>query len=64
MLGAERGPHRDVVLLNAAAALVVAGKAPDLRAGIDIGEASIDSGAAAAALDKLVAVSQAAAADT
>lgn len=61
ILGAEPGPHRDVVLLNSAAALVVAGKAPDLGAGLEIAAASIDSGAAAAALDQLVRVSQEAA---
>ncbi len=55
----EDGPYRDVALINAAAALVVAGRAEDLRDGLAIARASIDSGAARAALDKLVAASQA-----
>jgi anthranilate phosphoribosyltransferase len=50
------GPHRDVVALNAALALVVAGIAADLRDGLRRAEASIDSGAAAAKLDGLVRV--------
>jgi anthranilate phosphoribosyltransferase len=41
----ETGPRRDVVLLNAAAVLVVAGLAPDIRAGIPLAAHSIDSGA-------------------
>jgi anthranilate phosphoribosyltransferase len=42
--------------LNAAAALIVAGKANGIRDGIEKAEASIDSGRAARALDRLVAV--------
>jgi anthranilate phosphoribosyltransferase len=61
VLGGEHGPHRDVVLLNAAAALVVAGRVPDLAGGISVGAESIDSGAAAAALARLIEVSAAAA---
>jgi anthranilate phosphoribosyltransferase len=60
VLGGEPGPHRDVVLLNAAAALVVAGRAPDLAAGLSIGAESVDSGAAAEALERLIAVSNSA----
>ncbi len=50
---------RDVALLNAAAALVVAGKAKDLKDGVVIGKKSLDSGAAAKKLDHLIAVSNA-----
>jgi anthranilate phosphoribosyltransferase len=50
-------PYRDVALFNAAAALVVAGRAKDLKDGVAIGTNSIDSGAAAARLKHLVAVS-------
>ncbi|MGH6680936.1 MAG: anthranilate phosphoribosyltransferase, partial [Bradyrhizobium sp.] len=50
-------PFRDVALLNAAAALIVAGRARDLREGVAIGRKSLDSGAAAARLKHLVAVS-------
>ncbi len=54
------GPYRDVALLNAAATLVVAGKAKDLKEGVALGTQSIDSGAAEARLKKLIAVSAAA----
>ncbi|MHB8465098.1 MAG: anthranilate phosphoribosyltransferase [Acidimicrobiales bacterium] len=57
VLDGGRGPHRDIVLLNAAAALVVAGVADDLAAGIDAAAASIDDGNAAAVLDGLAKVS-------
>lgn len=56
LLQGETGPYRDIVVLNAAAALVVAGKADGLPDGIEKAEASIDSGRAARALDRLVAV--------
>jgi anthranilate phosphoribosyltransferase len=58
VLGGEPGAHRDVVVLNAAAGLVAAGAVDDLPAGIERAAASIDSGAAAAALDRLVVASQ------
>lgn len=57
VLGGESGPHRDIVLLNAAAGLVVSGLADSLAAGIERARAAIDSGAAAAALERLVAES-------
>jgi anthranilate phosphoribosyltransferase len=57
LLDGETGPYRDIVALNAAASLVVAGKAPTLKAGVQIAGDAIASGAAKAALDKLVAVS-------
>jgi len=50
-------PYRDVALLNAAAALVVAGRAKDLKEGVAIGTNAIDSGAANARLKHLIAVS-------
>jgi anthranilate phosphoribosyltransferase len=50
VLEGRQGPHRDVVLLNAAAALAVAGTVPDLQAGLQMAARAIDSGAA---LDKL-----------
>ena len=55
VLAGERGPARDVVCLNAAAALVVAGAEPDLRAGAARAAATLDSGAAQALLARLVA---------
>jgi anthranilate phosphoribosyltransferase len=54
VLSGEPGPARDVVVLNAAAALVVAGAAADLREGAARAAAAIDSGAGARVLDRLV----------
>jgi anthranilate phosphoribosyltransferase len=59
VLDGERGPHRDIVVLNAAAGLVAAGLADDVAGGLDAARASLDQGRAAAALDKLVALSNA-----
>ncbi|MGI9414023.1 MAG: anthranilate phosphoribosyltransferase [Hyphomicrobiales bacterium] len=56
VLGATPSPFRDIVILNAAAALIVAGKAANLRQGAELATRSIDSGAARDALDKLVAI--------
>ena len=56
LLAGETGPYRDIVLLNAAAALLVADKAETLKDGIALAAASIDEGRAKAALAKLVAV--------
>ncbi len=54
ILAGEKGPKRDIVLLNAAPAFVAAGRAKDLRAGIAVGAEAIDSGAAAEKLALLV----------
>lgn len=54
LLKGKQSPRRDVVLLNAAAALVVAEKAEHLQAGVAMAAKSIDSGAAAKKLDELV----------
>ena len=53
VLGGLKGPFRDIVLLNAAAALLVAGKAQSLRDGVALAGESIDSGEALAVLDAL-----------
>jgi anthranilate phosphoribosyltransferase len=53
LLQGATGPYRDTVLLNAAAALIVAGKAADLRDGVALASRSIASGAALAALETL-----------
>jgi anthranilate phosphoribosyltransferase len=58
VLAGEHGPRRDVVLMNAAAALLAAGKAADLADGVAIARESIDSRRAANALEALVVVSQ------
>lgn len=60
-MAGRHGPHRSIVLLNTAAALVVAGRAATLEEGLAVATATIDSGAAAATLDRLVVESQAAA---
>lgn len=56
LLAGEHGPYREIVLLNAGGALVVAGAAETLADGIEMAAESIDSGAAKSRLDKLVAV--------
>ena len=57
VLAGEAGAFRDIALLNAAAALVVAGKAKDLKDGVQLAAKSVDSGEAKKRLDRLVAVS-------
>ena len=59
MLAGKPGPFRDIVLLNAAAALIVGGKVETLPEGVAIAAQAIDSGAALQALHKLIAVSNA-----
>jgi anthranilate phosphoribosyltransferase len=59
VLGGEAGPRRDVVAINAAAALWVAGAAADIGAGLALAHESIDSGAARARLEALVAATAA-----
>ncbi len=57
LLRGELGPYRDVVVLNAAAAVVVAGEAPDLPSGLVACRSAIDDGRALAKLDQLRVVS-------
>lgn len=57
VLSGEKGPRRDIVLANAAAAAYVGDKALTLADGVKVAAESIDSGAAAAALAKLVEIS-------
>ncbi|MEM8985926.1 MAG: anthranilate phosphoribosyltransferase [Pseudomonadota bacterium] len=57
LLKGEKGPYRDIVVLNAAAALIVAEKAETLAEGARMAAASIDNGAAAASLEKLITIS-------
>src|SRR5690349_20408667 len=58
VLDGKPSAYRDVALLNAAAALIVAGRAGNLKEGVAIGARSLDSGAAAARLKHLIAVSR------
>lgn len=58
ILNGEKSPRRDIVLMNAAAALVAAGKAEHLKDGVDLAARTIDSGAAANKLAALVRFTQ------
>ena len=58
ILNGEKGPKRNVVLINAAAALVAAGQAEDLKQGIRIAETAIDDGGAAKKMEALIKYSQ------
>ena len=58
ILDGEKGPRRNVILINAAAALAAAGRAGDFSEGIKIAEKSIDDGAAKEKLEQLVRFTQ------
>jgi len=57
VLKGEKGPYRDVAMINAAAGLIVANKAADFREGLALAKRSIDSGEAEGALQRLIAIS-------
>jgi anthranilate phosphoribosyltransferase len=59
LLEGERGAYRDIVLLNAGAALLVAGVAADVKSGVALAAQSLDSGAAQAKLEALIKASNA-----
>ena len=63
LIAGTGGPLRDIVLLNSGAALLVAGRASNLAAGIELAARSIDSGAARRVLQDLVARTNAPVAD-
>ncbi len=63
VLDGEQGPKRDVVLLNAGAALEVAGIASDIEEGLRLAAASIDEGKAAGTLERWITVSNASISD-
>jgi len=58
LTGHVEGPKRDIVRINAAASLVVAGKAPDMATGIAMADDAIDSGKARIKLEQIIQVSQ------
>ena len=58
ILNGEKGPKRNIILINSSAALVAAGKASDLKEGITLSENSIDSGFATAKLYSLIRFTQ------
>lgn len=59
LLGGQKGAYRDIVLLNAAGSLIVAGQAGDLKHGVALAAETIDNGEAAKTLAKLVEISNA-----
>ncbi len=59
ILSGKKGPRRDMVLLNAGAAIFLAGKAPSLREGVGIARDTIDSGRAMDKLKALISASKA-----
>jgi anthranilate phosphoribosyltransferase len=59
VLKGKRGAFRDVAVLNAAAGLMVAGRAKELKQGLALAQTSIDSGEAAVRLQRLIAISNA-----
>jgi anthranilate phosphoribosyltransferase len=61
VLAGDLGAHRDIVVLNAAAGLVVGGLAEELAGGVEQAALAIDEGRAEAVLDRLIAVSKEAA---
>ena len=59
LLAGKTSAYRDIVILNAGAAMVIAGKADDLAAGIELALTSLDDGSAAQALQRLIVASNA-----
>jgi anthranilate phosphoribosyltransferase len=57
VLEGKKGPFRDVAIFNAAAALIVAGRAKDLKEAATLASHAVDSGEAEGALDRLIVVS-------
>jgi len=57
LTGKEKGARRDIVILNAAAAIIVGGLADDFESAITLAQASVDSGKAMACLEKLIELS-------
>jgi len=64
LFNGEKGAYRDIVLLNAAAALMVSDRAKDVKEGVGLAAQSLDSGAAGAKLDALIVASKHTASDS
>lgn len=58
ILNGEVGIRRNIVIMNAAAALVASNRAPDLKEGVCIAEKTIDNGQALVKLDQLIRLSR------
>ncbi len=56
LLAGEKGPFRDIVVFNAAASLIVAGKVVNLKEGVTLAQIAIDDGKAQAALDGMIKI--------
>jgi len=63
VIGGEPSPHRDIAVLNAAAALMVVGRVTDLASGVSLACEVIDDGRAHSVLEELIRVSQLASSD-
>ena len=59
LLDGEPGPYRDIVIYNAAGALIVAGKTDNLKSGAALAAASIDDGKSRAVLDNWISITNA-----
>ena len=59
VLKGKKGAYRDVAIMNAAAGLIVAGRAKDLGVGVALATKAVDSGEAEGRLDRLIAISNA-----
>ena len=57
LFGGEKGPYRDIVLLNAGAALMVSGRTKDVKEGVGLAAQALDGGAAKQKLDQLITAS-------
>jgi anthranilate phosphoribosyltransferase len=57
LFGGEKGPYRDIVLLNAGAALMVSGRAKDVKEGVALASQALDGGTARQKLDQLITAS-------
>src|SRR5581483_4465921 len=57
VLNGKKGAYRDIAVINAAAAIVVADRTPGLREAVALAEQSVDSGAARGRLERLIAIS-------
>ena len=58
ILAGEKGPRRDIVCINAAAAIVAGGKAHDIKQGWEMAQQSIDNGSAGKSLEMLIKISR------
>jgi anthranilate phosphoribosyltransferase len=57
LAGQEKGPKKDIVVINAAAAIIVAGLADDFKSAVDLADNAIQDGGAITALKKLIEIS-------